>query len=1038
MANHLVIGLGGTGGKILREFRKRIYEEFRGNEPGGGLNIDYIYLDSSPADLDERESWKVMGHSIHLADSQKVSTNGVNSDLLTNTQKYEGVSAFMKPWEIEMLQRDNNMVQLINSGIGGQRRRLGRLLIANDLSNKNKAQNFEAALKSAVTRLQQMDGNEMDVTFHICAGLAGGTGSGSIVDVVSQIRTQYPSTQESGEREPTFKIRLFVYMPERNLASPDHDSGYYQANGYAALMELNALSVGTYHPIDVTGAKDVITGKVRRLLNNQVPFEACYIYSNVNEAGKTLNVSKDLPVVVANFMFQTVVVPQIVGSKGKLARLVGCENKGVGAEKDKSGRNAHGRQFLSFGITRVSYPENEVREFVTYSYAQQAALQLTYNYWVEGQGYSERTEDEVGSGYNEEIKKQENRGKFLLDQHHLILSEYIIKNDSSNLWKKLDETWNAHSDAVAKIVQREIQDKKLWVREYSARMRDVFDNKFRSQGVTKFYSGQQKELRAYAAYIRRHIETLFFKEWDSGQKSMLEIEKYVKILIQDCNERITEYTTQRTKLANEKLQEHQRKVAGLRSEYDNIGWLKDAITNASGKIFNSYQSALKEYFYTATLVEAFDFAKMLLQEIIVNLASMQEGIRIFRTRLAQITKNVSDMAASKCKTNEDKDDSNIKKYNPEKVRTIVRQYTTNKEYQSSAALDIRNALVASLGEDGERSFANLYHRVDYNSMEDTMLNICTNKAIEAMEETAKKDVMSRMVGVNILEKLKQELISEAQREQFVKDLVQHAKTYVQFNNAEASEGETMMKMIQVSIPKGDENTQDFRNELIKAFRQYTTGYNFVESECVSEYYKPNEIVVVTACSGFPLRYLANMTTLKEKYDTLLIGPMGTFNRMLLHTESFDDFDKAFPALFFKKPEEIMKEMLPSLMLAYCLNLIQEQNDPTTGERFVCISGKDMLGRDAFIPIKGAKDFGQAWRTVGQDYGTAMKLKEQVEDAMKVEARSNDQKAALKLKLFDVLDNQVLNSLCEGNKFHPDYERYTQVVSDILNNELKEL
>lgn len=31
MANHLVIGLGGTGGKILREFRKRIYEEFHGH-----------------------------------------------------------------------------------------------------------------------------------------------------------------------------------------------------------------------------------------------------------------------------------------------------------------------------------------------------------------------------------------------------------------------------------------------------------------------------------------------------------------------------------------------------------------------------------------------------------------------------------------------------------------------------------------------------------------------------------------------------------------------------------------------------------------------------------------------------------------------------------------------------------------------------------------------------------------------------------------------------------------------------------------------
>ena len=54
MSNHLIIGLGGTGGKVLREFRKRVYEEFRSNEPGGGVFLDYIYVDSSPADLNDR------------------------------------------------------------------------------------------------------------------------------------------------------------------------------------------------------------------------------------------------------------------------------------------------------------------------------------------------------------------------------------------------------------------------------------------------------------------------------------------------------------------------------------------------------------------------------------------------------------------------------------------------------------------------------------------------------------------------------------------------------------------------------------------------------------------------------------------------------------------------------------------------------------------------------------------------------------------------------------------------------------------------
>ena len=46
MANHLVIGVGGTGGSVLCALRKRIYEEFRSNEPAGGAHIEYLYVDS--------------------------------------------------------------------------------------------------------------------------------------------------------------------------------------------------------------------------------------------------------------------------------------------------------------------------------------------------------------------------------------------------------------------------------------------------------------------------------------------------------------------------------------------------------------------------------------------------------------------------------------------------------------------------------------------------------------------------------------------------------------------------------------------------------------------------------------------------------------------------------------------------------------------------------------------------------------------------------------------------------------------------------
>ena len=44
--NHILIGLGGTGGKILKAFRKRMFQEYSA-EKRAMLPIGYLYVDSS-------------------------------------------------------------------------------------------------------------------------------------------------------------------------------------------------------------------------------------------------------------------------------------------------------------------------------------------------------------------------------------------------------------------------------------------------------------------------------------------------------------------------------------------------------------------------------------------------------------------------------------------------------------------------------------------------------------------------------------------------------------------------------------------------------------------------------------------------------------------------------------------------------------------------------------------------------------------------------------------------------------------------------
>lgn len=1028
MANHLFIGIGGTGGKVLRELRKRVFEEFHSNEPGNGIFLDYIYVDSSDDDLNNRTGWKVMGKSVHLGEAQKVSIHGISAGMFQNINMYPGLQAFLKPNDIRLLQEE--MGPLVSAGIGGQRRRLGRVLMANNLSDKSNSHNFDAVLRGAVGRLQN-ESDDNDVTFHICAGLAGGTGSGSIVDVIAQIRKLFPFQMDT----KFFKMNLVLYVPEMNVVVPKHDAGFYQANGYAALQELNAISVGKYHPLDVTGEKDIFSGEVQRLLTGET-FEAAYVYTNVNENGKILDLAHGLPTAVADFLFQMSVANYISGNSGEMKRLVGCENDGAGPEADQAGNKVRSRKFISFGIQRIEFPENEIREFISYTYAVQATRQLAYNWWQEGLGYGEKTYEEVGIGFADEIKNKRNRESLLLSNNYLMLSSPIIEGPNTKRWQDIDTTWETRTQSDAADVRAQYE-KKEWLSEFEKLADDYYQNNFRGHGVKKFYDTQCRDKKAYAKHIRRHIESKLFDEWLAGGescKSILEIEKYTRLLIANCGERIAEFQKHKSDV-EEELDGILSHTKAIKQEWDNIGWLKDAITGASEKVFSKYQSDRCNYYTQCTRIEAYNFAIELLQEIINELTAMLEGVLAFKAELAEISEEVLREAAGRCCVDASDEESTIKKYDPERIQLFARQYAATKDAQAGNAATIRKHMAALLGEEGEHTFANLYAKVNHDEAVDIILDVCKQNADVAMDDTAKNDPLSRMVNVNILDKLSHELTTDEKLESFVKSIVASVRTYVQFSADEKSkvigiEDGAMMSMLQISMPRAEGQAAAFRDKLVREFAKQVPG--FVSKEDVSVNYKPNQIVVVAANAGFPLRYLSNVKVLKEKYDRLMASPEKELNKMVLHTESFDE---PLPSLFEKDAMELFKEMERPLLLAYPLGLIAEQSNPVTGERFEALHVPDTtFGGDTWKPL--GKDFMSTLKLLSGDYQTAIVLKQRVAEVLKKQAISNDQKTALKKLLGEVVNVRILQTVCAGNQFDPKYEYYRSLAVDIINNELK--
>lgn len=1025
MANHLIIGLGGTGGKILREMRKRIYEEFRSNDPAGKIEIEYLYIDSSEEDLNSKEGWKTMGTSVHLMPSQKLSIHGIGSNVLSNLHQYQGIQSFINPTDLTLL---DDIGALITDGIGGQRRRLGRLLFANNLSGPVD-KSFTTLLRASVAKLTKKS-KEEKVTFHICAGLAGGTGSGSIVDTIAQIQQIYgPQGGMINHNE----LMLYLYIPEMIVANPSHDAGYYQANGFAALKELNGLSVNSYKPTDVSGKKMNENGEVKRLLEHCDAFDAAYLFSNVNEHGHKMNIGTDLPAMVSDFLFQKIIAANL-SANGQMARLTNCENNGTEPESNGAGQPLRSRKFMTFGVTRIEYPETEVEEYVTYSFAKQAARQMQCNLWRDGIGYDVCSIDEVGAGYKGQLNNKQDKtlDNFKLTDRYLMLSNPIIETPGTSVWKNITAGWESCTQFFAEAAQTS-SDKKNWLSLFTKDCELQYQENYRGAGVKKFYEAQRGEKKGYAAAIRRIIEESLFNEWLNGDKSILQIEKFIATLITVCEERIPKMQEKIVKY-NNYIEEHVNpEISRCNNDWDNIGWLRDAITNASAKTFSAYKNAKCDLYTHLTRIEGLRYAIELMQAVIFELSSLQNNVKDLSAVILQLTKRIEDKTESKCKTTEDSngDAKIIKKYDPKMVRSTTKVFTVDHEKQKDNARDVRNAIVSLLGEDGPRSFSLLSEKADINVLEDIFDKECGKNASATMDNLAKTDTTQKMRDVNILEKIKKEYNSDEALEDFIKGLVKSAQCYLQFNNDEIAKGneDKMMRMIQLCLPEYNDPS-NFRNKFIQKFADMCPGGAFDPEDCLSTNYKQNQIVVIAAASGFPLRFVANVAVLKSKYEEKLIGKRAAHNKMVLHTETFQE---DLPSLFEKSVDEKKKELIPTVLMAYAMGIVTDKTEQSTGISFKAIGFADVFGNIS------------NWLNLGKNIlQTVDVLATKDADAQKVIALVNDKftkeylhvakKEELKMALGKTVNNEVL-PLCGGDDLNPQYKEYLNAALKIVETKL---
>ena len=877
-SNHILVGLGGTGGKILKAFKMRMYEEFPDAKDRDKQPVALLYVDSTDEMMGiGRPDFRVMGLDASFTKNEFLYIKDVDVvKILDNIDNYPSVKGIV------------NNVSAVKTAIGslgqaaGQKRRAGRLLFAaNAIAYVN-------ALKNAYGRCDAISHNAEKTNIHIFAGLCGGTGSGAIVDAIVQTRKTFPDAI----------ISVYAMIPEMNLPKANMDQGRYYQNGYAALNELNALQAGRFTPHDVTGA-----GKEARLFTDKVKgvADGLTLYSNVNENGLTVNSLNELPKIVSDYIYARVfLINSDDEVNGDIIRAYTFENMDDFALEYDETKNAGAdgqipvartKKINSFGIKRVMYPELRVLKHITYTVGESILYQFKYNHWREDMGY---VNEEVNKDYREVYFNDNNLSKWMLDYKHLTLEHKILQTDKD--YPRFNEYW--HDKAT--VYAEDAKNADCPLNELDSIMGDFFEKQFRGNGVTEFYKGKERAIPEIAKEIRRTIEHEVYEKWKVGDISIIELQKVSKLLL----ERITEIRKDIEEQANKELEEFETIDIERRenvSEWSQLGLLQRMV-NKGARMYADHQEILTDYYTCKTMLVAWEFAKKLAAKLFVELGKMDADISAFGQKINDAIEETERLIAAQQKVNkglEDMKGAVIEVSEEEQMASFEVDLKVDKIDMPNIARQLRESI---LPQTEFTNFGNLATSISVDAVKDAFDLKLAEIIKTKHDEKAESD--KKVLGLNILTQLQQKLTTDEEIKRFADEIVKQSGVYLKLNNDQMqlhvrnNEGSLSptnpasinKKTILVSIPSPDDNEslKAFADKLAKAIEEsFPQGSSRPSLVINKKSPRKDELSIVTVAYCFPMRCMTWMATYKDKYEQFLnSGNPNTdaSNAILLHSE----------------------------------------------------------------------------------------------------------------------------------------------------------
>lgn len=332
----VVIGLGGTGMHAVLHMKKKLLDTYDEIPP----MMKFLVIDTTDRDYLQIEGGEV---ELELGEFLKIEVKNPSS-----LMKNEEVKKWLPP----------NVPKFALTAGAKQVRSLGRLAVfANSSPLESKIDGLISSIRNFKigrydNKYQLLSGN---IVVNIVCSLAGGTGSGCLLDVLALTRKNLASTD---------KLIGYFLLPDVFSGKPATDN--VEANTFSAIKELN------YFFTEGAKMRYTLGGREREIEEGSF-FNAVYLINNVNRRGDEYSEIEDLQEFLGLGMFLQ------SSSTGK-----GASDISDNLEALLIGQKWFGKPtvYSSFGVGELVYPGDWFADL----YAKETALSVVQKVFIGGNG----------------------------------------------------------------------------------------------------------------------------------------------------------------------------------------------------------------------------------------------------------------------------------------------------------------------------------------------------------------------------------------------------------------------------------------------------------------------------------------------------------------------------------------------------------------------------------------------------------------------------------------------------------------------------